>query len=99
MVKNIFSVLGNLNELMDFVYEDETEVSGSCSAILNGEMFVFGGWDEKRQISKVENCTLKRIGTLPMDFRSGACNTYQGRKGEWHVLLCFGIDDKTGCHR
>ena len=77
-----------------FVFGDGTEVEDSCAATLNGEMFVFGGANEKKQISKVENCALRRIGTLPMEFSDGACNTYQS-----HVLLCFADSDQTGCHR
>ena len=94
-------MLGTLNKVAEFVFGDETEVHYSCSATLNGEMFVFGGYngDKRRQISKVENCSLKRIGTLPMDFADGTCNTYQTENGEWQILLCFGEYDESGCHR
>ena len=79
-----------------FTFGEGTEVYRSCAATLNGEMFVFGGsyYGEVKQISKVENCALRRIGTLPMRFESGACNTYQS-----HVLLCFNAYDETVCDR
>ena len=39
---------------MNFSYELETEVYDSCGATLNGEMFVFGGANKKRQV-KIKN--------------------------------------------
>ena len=36
---------------MSFEYELETEVRGSCSAIYMGQMYIFGGAAETKQIS------------------------------------------------
>ena len=36
---------------MNFAYERETEVYGSCGATLNGEMFVLGGKNQRRQVN------------------------------------------------
>ena len=36
---------------MDFEYELETEVRGSCSATYMGQMYIFGGAAETKQIS------------------------------------------------
>ena len=44
-----------------------TEAHGSCSAMLNGELFVFGVF----QISKIVDCELKRIGSLPVHLQMG----------------------------
>ena len=33
------------------VYKPETELHGSCGATLNGEMFVLGGQNQKRQVN------------------------------------------------
>ena len=38
----------------------------------------------QRQISKVINKTLKRIGTLPFDFRYGGCTSTKSE-----IILCF----------
>ena len=38
-------------------------------------MIVFGGDSQKRQISEIDNCALKRIGDLSFDHDSGACTT------------------------
>jgi len=42
-------------------------------------MILFGGFEPeyKSQISKVESCRLKRIGTLPIQFFTGACNSFK----------------------
>ena len=32
-------------------FEKETEVHGSCGATLNGQNWIIGGWNEKRQVS------------------------------------------------
>ena len=39
---------------MNFTYERGTGVYGSCGATLNGEMFVLGGMNKKRQV-KIKN--------------------------------------------
>ena len=66
---------------------------------MNGQMLIFGGYIEKKQISMVEKCGLKRIGTLPMEFYYGACNTYPIGQQDYQVLLCFAFSNTTGCHR
>ena len=44
------SYLGDVDDRLDFEYGAETEVRGSCGASLNDEMFVIGGYYEKRQV-------------------------------------------------
>ena len=58
---------------LTFSFPANTEVDDSCSLLFNDKMFVFGGLNEKRQISKVTGCGLKRIGDLDFDFHAGAC--------------------------
>ena len=36
---------------INFTYDLNTEVYGSCAATLDGEMFVLGGWNEERQVN------------------------------------------------
>ena len=45
------NILGEVDDNINFNYEDNTQVSGSCAASFNDEMWVFGGWKEKRQVS------------------------------------------------
>ena len=91
---------------------DNTEVYDSCSATLNGELFVFGGNTQKKQVknkdlnckfnnllkvSKVIGCELKRIGDLNYDFKFGTCATYNFPTER--ILLCFALDLLQICER
>ena len=65
----------------------------SSAATLNRQMMIFGGRENQpvhTQISIVESCGLRRLGTLPMIFIQGACNIFQTSGGNEEVLLCFG---------
>ena len=44
--------LGGITEGFEFKMDDDTEVYESCSAQLNGELFVFGGsnGDKRKQV-------------------------------------------------
>ena len=48
-------------------------------------MFIFGGANQKHQISKVENCQLKLIGQLSVKFDYGACTNV----GNELIFICF----------
>ena len=75
-----------------------TDVYHSCSASLNGEMFLFGGYDSfTKQISKINGCSLELIGQLPFDFERGACGTIL--IPEPRIMLCFGRTYKRKCTR
>ena len=41
---------GGVTENFEFTINDDTEVNGSCSSLLNGEIFVFGGYSKKSQV-------------------------------------------------
>ena len=43
-------IQGQIDDDINFTYDANTEVYGSCTASLNNEMFVFGGHNEKRQV-------------------------------------------------
>ena len=93
--------LGNLTEVDSFSYTYETGSHWSCSATINGQMMIFGGryspYDN--QISVVEDCRLTRIGSLPIKFDIGACNTYHRSDGFSETLLCFAESGTSNCHR
>ena len=84
-----------------FKFEDETGSFYSCSATIHGQMMIFGGYglNYKTQISTVESCRLRRVGTLPMDFYLGACNTFETSGGTEETLLCFAEGGYKLCHR
>ena len=72
----------------------------SCSTVMLGKMWIFGGnyLESKRQFLSVDNCQLKREGTLPFDFELGACNTVDQLNGAQLALLCFDISSRNVCH-
>ena len=54
---------------------------------------------EAKQISIVESCGLKLVGTLPMWFNLGACNTFKTNGGTEETLLCFAQLLSKKCYR
>ena len=42
--------IGGITENFEFKTDDDTQVLRSCSALLNGELFVFGGYNFRRQV-------------------------------------------------
>ena len=71
-----------------------TEVYLSCSVKFRNEFYVFGGESkQKTQISKVTDCSLKKIGKLEFDFAYGACAVVN----EESIYLCFNRFEKQ-CH-
>ena len=70
---------------IEFTFESGTEVEYSCSIVWQGKMFVFGGYNYRRQISVVDQCRLKKKGVLPFDMITGACAQNENRE----VFICF----------
>ena len=76
-----------------------TQSFGSCSAVLNGEMYIFGGQGSTNQISMIQDCGIKHTGFLPMEFYYGKCNTYAFADSS-ATLLCFEYPGtSSACHR
>ena len=67
--------------------EHSTEVNESCSVLFKGIAYIFGGSNQKQQISRVENCQLRRVGGLDFDFKDGACAATASK-----IYLCFRAD-------
>ena len=44
-------IVGEVDDDINFNYDTDTEVRGSCAASLNGKMFVLGGWNQKQQVN------------------------------------------------
>ena len=95
---------GGNNTNMEFFIRQDTDIYLSCSARLNGEYYVFGGNQRTpytsftKQISKINDCRLKRVGDLPFDFEYGACGTYEVSSEE-RVMLCFDMNEQRKCRR
>ena len=92
-----------LRILKEFNYEQNT-VKSSCSTVLMGKMWIFGGTRASsaksyvRQLASVGECGLKSEGTLPFDLDEGAANTVDGSNGAQSALLCFDSYWSTVCH-
>ena len=73
-----------------FNYERDTQVYYSCSVVMGGKMWVFGGNTAfSRQLSSVAQCHLKTEGKMPFDLSMGAANTVEGFNGVQTTILCF----------
>ena len=61
---------------------------------------IFGGksGEMRSQISIVESCQLKRVGSLMTEFTQGGCNTFETYYEE-EIMLCFSKSNQQGCHR
>ena len=66
------------------------EMDASCSIIWRGKMFVFGGSGQRRRISAVESCQLKKKGTLNFDLETSAC----AQRDNYEVIICFASPDR-----
>ena len=56
----------------------------SCGVKFQNDFYVFGGFTKNRQISKVDGCSLKRVGDLNFDFYHSGCTATESG-----VYLCF----------
>ena len=50
-IKVLIFDLGNFDDDTLITYDTDTRVYGSCSATLNGENYVIGGWHKKNQVN------------------------------------------------
>ena len=90
----ITDATGSVNTNFLFLYGEGTEAWKSCSISWKNEFYIFGGRNERRQISKIIGCELKRVGTLSFDLLRGACSTF----AEQQVFLCFDEDNSDACY-
>ena len=86
----MFNAKGHHTTSVNFKFGESTSVYHSCSTLFKNELFVFGGnssyYDgDRRQISKISGCQLRRIGTLDFDHEFGACTVVNNKK----LFLCF----------
>ena len=93
----IIDSMGQSQEI-GFTYGPETEVMAACSIIWRGQMYMFGGYTYKHQISVVDQCSLTKIGDLPIRMNYGAC----AQRNDEQIYICFeDLDDSStgkNCH-
>ena len=81
-------------KVRDFEYKENTfNGFGTCSLLVNGTVILFGGQNEKRQISVVSPFGVKRVNTLPFGFSDGRCALHNST-----IYLCFSVEERQ-CHR
>lgn len=80
-----------------FSFGKNTAVLYSCSITWHGELFIFGGLvlGEMRQISKLNGCSLDRVGSLPFDYYYGACGVIDDED----IYLCFDYYHTKTCKK
>ena len=76
----------NENHKVKITFEKDTDLLGSCSIVHRNKPFIFGGAWEKRQISTLDDCVLKRIGNLSFDLEYGGCTSTKR-----YIVLCFDL--------
>ena len=81
----LVNITGGFTQLDSYAFSSGTEIDQSCSLVFKNEVYIFGGFNRRRQISQVSDCKLTRVGTLNFDFESSACTTIQ----ESTLILCF----------
>ena len=96
--KNIIEPLlvdadGRSDTRIQISFGEETEVHDSCSVTYRNRFYVFGGFNQKRQISEVTLCELRKIGTLDFDHDRGACSNVDDRQ----IYLCFDFNHIRQC--
>ena len=94
----LINSVGGQEELTCFERDDTTEAMYSCSVNWENQFFIFGGWAEKRQVSRLSGYKLKRAGDLLFDHYMGACSVMANE----YIFLCFsntGSNDLKRCRR
>ena len=86
---------GNQEELTCFEPDSNTEADYSCPLNWKNQLFIFGGFFETRQISRLSGHKLERVGDLLFDLDSGACSVMANQI----VFLCFSYDEANQCRR
>lgn len=82
------------NDFM-FLFGENTEVYTSCHVTFRGDLFIYGGVNQRNQVSKLVGCKLERIFTLPFSHYYGSCANHEDKE----IFLCFNesSDDYKKC--
>lgn len=81
-------------ETTRFQFGADTTTYASCSVVIRNEVYVYGGgeYDKKRQISQIDNCQLRHVGTLPFDLDYGTCTL-----ANKNIVWCFDYVNTRSC--
>ena len=80
---------------LDFQFGKTTEVYKSCSLQWHNHYYIFGGYNERRQVSMVNGNRLQRKATLDFNFEDGACTVLNQQT----IILCFDFDETKVCRK
>lgn len=82
------------------MFERESEVYHSCSIVLSGLMWVFGGKNEGSQLSLVEECHLRRVGKMSFSAVDATVGLVGESDKESVAMLCFSSSSREpkDCH-
>ena len=86
---------GEQEELTCFEKDDKTEAYRSCSLTWQNRFHVFGGDNERKQISRLNGHKMERIGDLAFDHYWGACSVMNNQ----FIFLCFNDASYKRCRR
>ena len=86
---------GNWMYCPAFTIADDVEVDLSCGVRYQDQLYVYGGRKNKRQIAKITNKSLAKVGSLPFDFTQGGCSSTTEK-----IFLCFHFNgDMKTCYK
>ena len=86
---------GRYDTNLNFEIESNAHACYSCGVMFKGDFYIYGSiTDNKNEVSKVENCKLKRISHLGFSFRAGACTATPD-----YIFLCFPDGNARDCWR
>ena len=80
---------------VDFTYGSGADIWKSCSVKFQGEIYVFGGTRTGKQISKVGQCRLDRIGQLNTNMIYGDCTNFNDE----YIVMCFDQWECNKCYK
>ena len=88
---------GKIEEDINFNLDIMDEVFRSCTLTWRGEHFIFGGESRKKQISKIVDCGLEKLGELQFYHASVACTNVADN----FIYLCFNgsVGDWKRCRK
>ena len=91
----ITNAFGREDRNFYFMLEDDIEINHSCPITWRNEFYLFGGWDLTKQILKVDQCTVKKIGSLPFNHMFASCANVNDKA----INLCFNAYNAEGDYK
>ena len=86
---------GEQEQLICFEKIGSTHAYGSCAINHQNMLHIFGGYRDRRQISRLSGYYLERIGDLTFDFAWGGCSVMENGR----IFLCNPSEPVYKCRR